>query len=641
MNAKSIKKSCLTALLSLPLLASAQTSVNQKNIPDYSTILRKDIPAEYTWNTNDIYASQNAWKADKEQITKLIDGIVKNSKDWTSSAQKMLAMLELRDKVGLVATKLWGYASHQYNVDMGNTLFQSMKGELQSIFVQLGTKLAFMNPDIIALGSEKFKGYLETEPKLSTYRYGVEDVLRSKDHILPDEQQKIVSLTGLYSGVMSTTSSLLNDLEMPAPEIMIDTQKVTLNWANFVVYRTSKSQEVRHKVLLAFYENQKKFENTFAALLDGGIKADYFSAQVYKYPDCLTARLYGDSIPNSVYDTLVSLIDKNLTPLHRYLSLKKKLLKLTTYRYDDIYASAVPSVDKSYSFEEAKNIILKMTESLGKEYTDALKIAFANRWMDIYPNKGKESGAYSGDVYGIHPYIKLNYNGKYDAVSTMAHELGHSMHSYFADKNQEFVNAGYPTFLAEIASTFNENLLMHYFLKTETDNLFKLYILDSYLEEVRGTLYHQTMFAEFDRAMHRRVEEGKSLTSDWLDEEYLKLLRLYYGHNKNICEVGDYLQCGWSLIPHFYQDYYVFQYSTGITASLALSNMVMNGGEKERNQYLNLLKAGGNGYPLTLLKKAGVDMKTSAPYLAAIKQFNSLVNEMQALVDKLEKEGKI
>jgi len=327
--------------------------------------------------------------------------------------------------------------------------------------------------------------------------------------------------------------------------------------------------------------------------------------------------------------------------LHRYYILKKKLLKLSTYRYEDIFASAVPSVDKTYAYGDAKNIILKMAEPLGKNYIDILNIAFANRWIDVYPNKGKESGAYSGDVYGIHPYIKMNYNGEYDALSTLAHELGHALHSYMSDKNQDFTNSGYPTFIAEIASTFNENLLMQYLLKSETDDLFKLFILDSYIEQVRGTLYHQVMFAEFDKLIHKRVESGQSLTADWLDEEYLKLIRLYYGHDKKICDVGDYFKCGWSRISHFYRNYYVFQYSTGIIASLALSDMVLNGGEKERTQYLKLLESGGNGYPITLLKKAGVDMNTSAPYMAAIKQFSSLVDKMQVLVDKLTKEGKI
>jgi oligoendopeptidase F len=641
MSAKNTMRRSLLILIMFPFMLSAQTSIKQKSIPDYSTKDRIDIPVEYTWNIDDIYKTIDSWKADKKQLTNLVDKVVESSTDWTSSAKKMLAMLQSRDTISLIGTKLYSYASHQYNADMGNTSYQGMIGELQSIFVQLGTKLAFMSPDIIELGADKFKIYLKEEPKLLTYKYSIEDILRSKEHILPDDQQKIVSLTGLISGVSSTASDLLNDLEIPAPEIKIDTQTVTLNWANFVYYRANKSQDVRHQVSMAFYKNQKKYENTLAALLDGGIKSDYFSAMVYKYPDCLSAKLYGDSIPTAVYDTLISIVDKNLEPMHRYLLLKKKLLKLTTFRYEDIFASAVPSVEKTYTYDEAKTIILKMAEPLGKDYTDILKIAFANRWIDVYPNKGKESGAYSGDVYGVHPYIKMNYNGEYDALSTLAHELGHALHSYMADKNQAYTNSAYPTFIAEIASTFNENLLMQYLLKSETDDLFKLYILDNYLEQVRGTLYHQVMFAKFDKLIHNRVEGGQSLTAEWLDAEYLKLIRLYYGHDKKVCDVGDYFQCGWSRISHFYRDYYVFQYSTGIIASMALSEMVINGGEKERTQYLNLLKSGGNGYPITLLKKAGVDMNTSAPYEAAIKQFSSMVDKMQVLVDKLTKEGKI
>jgi oligoendopeptidase F len=643
-NMNAIKKSSVILAMMLQactLFAPAQTAIKKDVIPDYSTTARSEIPVEYTWNTQDMYASADAWKLDKEQLTTMVTKIEAGSKDWTSSSKKMLAMLQLRDKIWLTATKLWSYAGKQYDVDMGNTTYQAMKGELQSAFVKLSSALVFMNPDILELGADKFKEYLKEEPALDTYKFSIEDILRSKDHILPDDQQKIVTLTGLYSSAISNASDLLNDLDMPAPEVTIDTQTVTLNWANFVYYRASDKQDVRRKVYKAFFENQKKYENTLATLLDGGIKQDYFSSQVYKYSDCLASRLYADSIPAAVYDTLISSVRNNLEPLHRYLLLKKKLLKLTDFYYEDVYASSVPSVEKTYTYDDAKEIILKMAEPLGKDYLAMLNIAFNNRWIDIYPNKGKESGAYSGDVYGVHPYIKMNFNGKYDALSTLAHELGHAMHSYLTDQNQSFTNSGYPTFLAEIASTFNENLLMHYLLKSETDDLFKLYILDNYIEQVRGTLFHQAMFAEFDLAIHKRAEEGQSLTAEWLDEEYLKLLRFYYGHDKDVCKVEDYTSCGWSRISHFYRNYYVFQYSTGIIASLALSDIVLNGGEKERTQYIDLLKAGGNGYPITLLKKAGVDMTSSKPYAAAIKQVSLMVDQMEILVNKLQKEGKL
>ncbi|MCX6272887.1 MAG: oligoendopeptidase F family protein, partial [Bacteroidetes bacterium] len=328
-------------------------------------------------------------------------------------------------------------------------------------------------------------------------------------------------------------------------------------------------------------------------------------------------------------------------PLWRYLKLKKVLLGLPVMKYDDIYASAVKSVDKKYTYEEACNIILEAMKPMGPEYIEVLKKAFSERWVDIYPNKGKESGAYSSGLFGVHPYIKMNFNGDYNSVSTLAHELGHSVHSYFSDKYQEYTNSNYPTFLAEIASTFNENMLMNYLLKNEKDDMFKLYILDSYLDGVRGTIFRQTLFAEFELLMHQRVEQGQSLTPDWLNENYLRLTREFYGHDNGVMEVGDYIQNEWSSIPHFYMNYYVFQYSTGLIASMALSDKVLNQDITARDKYLAMLKSGGKDYPLNLLKLAGVDMTTPEPTIAAMHNFERLVGEMEKLVEKLKKEGKI
>lgn len=611
-------------------------SQNEKTIPDFSLTERKDIPVEYTWKIEDIYPDMDAWKADKEEAVKLILKVDASTKNWTSSPSKMLALLNLLNDIYLKQSNLYSYASNQGNMDLSNTTFQNMLGELRSIFVQFNAKLSFFNPDVISLGAEKFYKYLKAEPKLEPYRFTIENILRGKEHTLPDEQQKIASLTSLFSGVPSRTANMLNDVEIPPVEVTLsDGKKVTLNFANFIKYRPSKIPEDRTLVVNSFWANQKKFENTFAILLDGATKQHLFDAQIHKFPDCLEARLFDDNIPSSVYHNLVKYVRQNLDPLHRYLNIKKKLLKLDKYKYDDIYASAVPSVNRVYTFEDAKNIVLNATQVLGADYTNNLKLAFDNRWIDIYPNKGKQSGAYSSGLYGVHPFVKMNYDGTYYSVSTLAHELGHAMHSYFTDNTQHYSNSNYTTFIAEIASTFNENLLVNYILKNETDDLLKLYIIDNYLDQVRGTLYRQTLFAEFELAMHRRVEEGKSLTADWLNQKYLELTREYYGHDKGVCEVGDYIQIEWSKIPHFYYNFYVFQYSTGIIASLALSDMVLKGEKGAQEKYINLLKSGGSDYSIELLKKAGVDMTVSVPYESAFNRFNTLVAEMEKIVDRM------
>jgi oligoendopeptidase F len=628
--------------LALILICLLMINVNntfaqkEKKIPDYSLTERKDIPVEYTWKIDDLYANDDSWRADKDAVVALIAKVDDMQKNWTASSANMIALLDLITEINIKAGVLSAYTSHQGVADIGDVKFQKMEGELQSIFVNFGAKLSFINPDVLALGKEKFEQYLKEEPKLKPFSFMLEDILRSKDHILPEDQQKIVSMTGLFSGVPSKTANMLNDMEIPPVEVTLQNgTKVALNYANYVKYRADKNAADRSLVMREFWKHQKIYENTFAILQDGNVKSHLFGAKVKKFDNCLDAKLFGDNIQREVYTNLLKSVKENLNPLHRFLKLKQKLLKIDKYRYEDVYASAVPSVDKLYTFTESENIIRESLKPLGNEYLEALELAFKNRWMDIYPNKNKESGAYSSGVFGVHPYVKLNYNGEYDAVSTEAHELGHAMHSYFSNKYQPYPTADYTTFLAEIASTFNENMLMEYLLKSETDDTFKLYILDKYLDQVRGTLYRQTLFADFELAMHERVEEGKSLTADWLNEKYLTLTREYYGHDKGVCQVDEYIQTEWSKIPHFYYNFYVFQYSTGIISSMALAEMVSNGTVKERDAYLGMLKSGGKDYPINILKEAGVDMTTKEPYEKAFKRFDNLVSEMEKIMVRL------
>lgn len=627
-------------ILTIVLMTISQNLFSQtdKKIPDYSMTERKDIPVEFTWKIEDLYPNDDAWKSDKDVAVDMISKVDALQKSWTESSSNMLSMLELISDINKKSGVLYAYASHQSAADIGDTKFQKMEGELQSIFVNYYAKLSFINPDILALGKDKLDTYFSQEPKLKPYSFMLYDILRSKEHILPEEQQKIVSMTGLFSGIPSKTANMLNDMELPSVDVKLsDGSKVTLNYANYVKFRGDKDPANRSLVMREFWNNMKNFENTFSILQDGAVKNHLFNAKVKKFENCLDAKLFNDNIPREVYTNLIKSVKENLDPLHRYLKLKQKLLKLDKYRYEDIYASAVPSVEKIYTFKESENLIKESMKPLGDEYQSALDEAYKNRWMDIYPNKNKESGAYSGGVYGVHPYVKLNYNGEYESVSTVAHELGHAMHSYFSNKYQPFVTSDYTIFLAEIASTFNENMLMEYMLKNETDDMYKLFILDAYLDQVRGTLYRQTLFADFELAMHEKVEEGKTLTADWLNEKYLSLTREYYGHDKGVTQVDDYIQREWSRIPHFFYNFYVFQYSTGIISSMALAEMVLNGSEKERDAYINMLKSGGKDFSINILKEAGVDMTTKEPYEKAFKRFDYLVSEMEKIMARLNK----
>jgi len=627
----------LVAALSLPLGAVEKPAVETARVPDYAMSERKDIPSQDTWKLEDLYPAMDDWKADRDQLQRLIARVDEVSKEWTSAPGKMLSLLELLSTIDMKTNRLFAYASLLCDGQMSNPSYQGMRGEMLTIATQFGAKISFVNPDILALGAQRFAEYLKAEPALKPYRFTVEQLLRSKDHVLASDQERIVSLTGLFAGATGRAARMLNDVEAPPARVTLgDGTSVELNIATFLRHRRSPVASDRNLVMHAYFDNLQRYQNTLAILLDGAVKQHLFDAQVHNYRDCREASLFGNDIDPKVYDQLLSSVRANLAPLHRYLSLKRELLGLERYRYEDIYASAVPSISRTYTYSEAREIVMNSMKPLGPEYAKALEEAFDGRWIDVYPNKDKQSGAFSSGIYGVHPYVKLNYDGQYDWVSTLAHELGHALHSLFSNRTQPYPDAQYPIFLAEVASTFNENLLMQELLKSEKDDAFKLYVLDSYLERVRGTVYRQALFAELELAMHRRVEEGQTLTPDWLNAKYLGLTRDYYGHDQGVCDVGDFIQTEWSSVPHFYRQYYVYQYATGLIASVALSDTVLKGGPAERDRYLDLLKAGGSDFPVALLKKAGVDMTAPAPADAAFRRFGELVDEMETIVARMK-----
>lgn len=617
-------------------------SAQETKVPDFSKTKRSEIPVEYTWKNDDIYPNPDAWKKDKEEAMNLIKQIDQKRVGWTESAKNMLDLFQLIERISKIGTKVGAYAANLSDMDLGNSTYKTMQGEIKPVFVELGSKLAFQNADILKMKKETLDQYYKQEPALKQYKFQIDGILRVKAHVLPEDQEKISSLTSLFSGTSAEAANNLNNVDIPAPDITLSTgEKITLNTTTYQMRRASKDPNDRMLVSKTYWDNRRQFEKTLAILFNGSVQSDLFSAKVYNYNTCLEATLDANNIDTSVYIQLIKTIKNNLSPLHKLSLIKKQLLGLDKFKYEDFFASAVKKIDRTYTYDEAKDLVLKSLQPLGNDYVNVLKTAFANRWIDIYPNMGKQYGAYSRSVYSIHPFVKMNFTGKYDDVSTLAHELGHSMHSYLSEQTQTYNDAGYPIFLAEIASTFNENLLIQYMLKNEKDDMFKLYLLDGYLDRIRSTIYRQTMFAEFELAMHSRVESGNALTADWLDEKYLDLSRGYYGHSKGVVEVNDYFKNEWSGVPHFFRNFYVYQYSTGMIASLALSNYVLNGGEKELQRYLNFLKSGGSNYPLEILKTAGVDMTTEKPFNDAMQMFNQLVDEFDTLVKKLKVEGKI
>jgi oligoendopeptidase F len=573
------------ALVALILAGAPMSAAQPPTIPDFSETERAKVPEAYQWRASDMFKDEAAWRSELAEAKRLAEGLDALAKSWTASPQALWAFMDRLMEVNRRCSRLAQYASQQGDMDLGDSRYQKMKGEIQSVTVNLGAKLAFMDADLLKLGEEKVEAYIKAEPRLLPNRVGFLKTLRMKGHILPEGEERVAATAGLFASAPSSAAGLLNNVDLVRPVVTLSTgEKVTLNTANYQKYRASKVPADRKLVMEAYWAGQKQYGNTFATLLDAGMKQDLFQAKVHHYPTCLDAAMYPDAIDTAVYRNLVTTVRANLAPLHRLLRLRQKMLGIKELHYSDVYASAVQSVTKTYPFDQAQAMVLKATEPLGPDYAKGLKQAFTNGWIDIYPNKGKQSGAYSSGVYGVHPYVKMNYDGTFYNVSTLAHELGHAMHSYLSEQAQPYPTADYPIFLAEIASTFNENLLMHTLLKTEQDDTLKLFLLDSYLETLRGTLFRQTLFADFELAMHERVEQGQSLTPDWLDKKYLELTRLYYGHDLGVMQVEDYIQSEWSGIPHFFYNYYVYQYATGIVASMALSEGVMQHGAVNRDR---------------------------------------------------------
>ena len=605
---------------------------------NFSETERSLVPEIHKWRATDMFANEAAWRTELGAVKQLAEGLDGLAKGWTSSPGALWAFVDRLMEVNRRGGKLGQYASLQGDMDLGDSRYQKMKGEIQSFQVNLGAKLAFMDADLLRLGEDKLEAYIKAEPKLLPNRVGFLRTLRMKDHILPEGEERVAATAGLFSSAPATASGMLNDVDLVRPEVTLSTgEKVVLNTANYQKHRASKVAADRKLVMEAYWAGQKQYANTFATLLDAGMKQDLFQAKVHHYPSCLDAAMYPDAIDTAVYRNLITTVKANLAPLHRLLRLRQKMLGIKEMHYSDVYASAVKSVTRTYPYAEAQSLVLMATEPLGPDYAKGLGEAFNGGWVDIYPNKGKQSGAYSSGVYGVHPFVKMNFDGSFHDVSTLAHELGHAMHSYLSERTQPYPTSDYPIFLAEIASTFNENLLMHQLLKTERDDTLKLFLLDSYLETLRGTLFRQTLFADFELAMHERVEQGQSLTPDWLDAKYLELTRLYYGHDAGVMKVDDYIQAEWSGIPHFYYNYYVYQYATGIVASMALSEGVMAHGQLNRDKFLTFLGSGSSQFPLDTLKAAGVDLTTPQPVEAALKAFDGLVAEMEVLAAKLSK----
>jgi len=597
---------------------------------------RSEIDKKYTWNLADLYPDDAAYNNSVKQLENEINKLVEKKGTLANSAKDLQICLDSYFDIQKEFYRLYSYAGKKYDLDTRVAKNLSMKQELQQRLTDFSSKTAFIEPEIIAIDKEKIDQFLSTEPSLGIYTFYLHDLQRRKEHMLSEKEEKILAEASLMSSSPYDIYSVFSNAEFPFSEIELsDGSKVKLDRANYALYRASTNREDRQKVFDNFFGAIQNFKNTYGTQLYARVKANLFYTRTRGYESSLARALDANNIPTEVYMTLIKNVNDNLDTFHRYLKLKKRMLGVDTLRYSDIYAPTVKGVDLAFTIEEANKQVLESLKPLGKDYVNVVKKGMENRWIDVYPTTGKRSGAYSsGSAYDVHPYILLNFNGKYDDVSTLAHELGHTMHSYFSNKNQPFATADYSIFVAEVASTFNEALLFHNQLEKVKDDDIRLSMLMTYLDGIKGTVFRQTQFAEFELKIHQKAEKGEALTGEALTNLYADIVRRYYGHNDKICIIDDVYTNEWAYIPHFYYNFYVYQYATSFTASIALSEKVLNKEKGATEKFLAFLSSGGSDYPINLLKKAGVDMTTSEPFNKTMVAMNRVMDEIEEILNK-------
>jgi oligoendopeptidase F len=597
---------------------------------------RSSVPDRYKWDLTQIYPSDQAWRAAKDKLASEIPAVRAFKGTLATSPQKLGDALELVSRLSKEFSRLYVYASMTSDQDTRVSLYKGMQQEMAQLGATFGAETSFTEPEILKIDPAKIESFISSEPRLKVYSFYLHDILRRRAHTLSDPEERILASSSIVASAPSDTFGVLSNADFPYPTVTLsDGKSVKLDNAGFNLYRQVANRGDREKVMSTFFDALGSFRGTFGSTLNGEVQSDVFYAKTRNYSSALERSLDAANIPTSVYMRLIDGVNRGLPTFHRYLNLRKKMMGVSELHYYDLYAPLVASVDLTYTAEEAQKHVMAALKPLGPEYAAAATRAFNERWIDLYPNPGKRSGAYSnGGAFDIHPYMLINYNGKYNDVSTIAHELGHTMQSYLSNKTQPYPLADYPIFVAEVASTFNEALLIDYMLKTITDEATKLSLLGNYLEGIKGTVFRQTQFAEFELRAHEMVEKGQPLTGDALAKLYAEITKKYYGHDQGVCIVDDYIQHEWSFIPHFYRNFYVFQYATSFTASAALSEKVLGGDPAATKRYLTFLSAGGSKYPIDLLKDAGVDMTTDEPLNLTLQKMNRVMDEMEKILAK-------
>ncbi|WP_195695349.1 oligoendopeptidase F [Priestia megaterium] len=593
---------------------------------------RSEIKVEDTWKLEDIFASDDAWEKEFEEVKALIPQMEKFKGKLGESAQTLYDALQEQDELTMRVSKLYTYAHMRYDQDTTNSFYQGLNDRIKTLYTQIASALSYVTPEILSIEESKIKQYMAEHKELKLYAHALDEITRERPHILSESEEALLAQASEVLGSSSNTFGMLNNADLEFPSIKDENgEEVEITHGRYIRFLESSARRVREEAFKAVYETYGKFKNTFASTLSGTVKKDNFSARVRHYNSARHSALSTNNIPEEVYDNLVKTVNDNLHLLHRYIDLRKKVLGIEELHMYDLYTPLVKDVKMEVTYEEAKDYILKGLKPLGEDYLNVLKEGFENRWVDVHENKGKRSGAYSSGTYGTNPYILMNWQDNVNNLFTLAHEFGHSVHSYYTRKTQPYPYGDYSIFVAEVASTCNEALLNDYLLKTIDDEKQRLYLLNHYLEGFRGTVFRQTMFAEFEHDVHVRAQNGEPLTPELLTKLYYDLNKKYFGDNLVIDEE---IGLEWARIPHFYYNYYVYQYATGFSAAAALSKQILEEGDAAVERYVGFLKSGSSDYPIEVLKKAGVDMTTSQPIEEALAVFEEKLTEMERLLNQ-------
>ena len=589
---------------------------------------RNEIPEQFRWDIESLYNHKEDWEKDCQKVEQLSDELIKHKERFTRDANSFLRCLQLRDEISELIQKIYTFAHMRKDEENHNDSNQSIFYRASSLLVRIEEILSFIQPGILSIDITRLEKWMEKNDELTLYRHYLESIYRKKEHILAPNEERIIAQAGEMAMVPENSFSMLSHADLSFSRVKDKEGKsVQISHGNFIPLLKNKDRNFRKSVFKKYYQPYNQYRNTFAALLTGNLKKDRFYSCIRKYENSLEAALFEDNIPVSVYENLLDIVHKNLGLLQHYIQLKKDFLHLEPLHMYDTY---VPLTEKTghIDYYGAQDIIIKGLAPLGKSYLSIIEKGFGDRWVDVYENKGKTSGAYSTGSYQSKPFILLNYQGTMEDVYTLAHELGHSLHSYYAQKNQPYIYSTYSIFLAEVASTTNEALLTHYLLNQAQNKIEKLTIMNHFLEQFRTTLFRQTMFAEFERIIHEHEEKGESLTADWYSRQYSDLIQYYYGNNVIIDKE---ITLEWARIPHFYYHYYVYQYATGFAAAIAISRKILQEGQPAVQKYIEFLSKGNSDYPIAVLKQAGVDMTSSQPLVEAMKLFGELLTQLENL----------